>query len=85
LPTAEFAHKKSLAAGSQSTPTRTAPNCRIRKVQRYRRFALDTERNLVEHFFNFIKHSRGVDMRDEKTARNFLAGLLLVCALAWLK
>ena len=32
-----------------------------------------------------IKHYRGIATRYEKTARNFLAGLHLVCALAWLK
>jgi transposase len=42
-------------------------------------------RNLVERFFNAIKHYRGIATRYEKTARNFLAGLHLVCALAWLK
>jgi transposase len=43
------------------------------------------ERNLVERFFNIIKHFRAIATRYEKTARNFLAGLHLVCALAWLK
>jgi transposase len=32
-----------------------------------------------------IKHFRAIATRYEKTARNFLAGLHLVCALAWLK
>jgi transposase len=48
-------------------------------------FALYAERNLVERFFNTIKHFRGIATRYEKTARNYLAGLHLVCALAWLK
>ena len=56
-----------------------------RKIQRNCDFALYAERNLVERFFNFIKHFRGIATRYEKTARNFLAGLHLVCALAWLK
>jgi transposase len=43
------------------------------------------ERNLVERFFNTIKQYRGIATHYEKTARNFLAGLNLVCALAWLK
>src|ERR1019366_9875690 len=42
-------------------------------------------RNLVERFFNIIKHFRAIATRYEKTARNFLAGLHLVCTLAWLK
>lgn len=56
-----------------------------RKVQRDCDYALYAERNLVERFFNHIKHFRGIATRYEKTARNFLAGIHLVCALAWLK
>ena len=56
-----------------------------RKTKRDCDFALYAERNLVERFFNFIKQFRGIATRYEKTARNFLAGLHLVCALAWLK
>jgi transposase len=52
---------------------------------RARDFALYCERNLVERFFNIIKHFRAIATRYEKTARNFLAGVHLVCALAWLK
>ena len=48
-------------------------------------FALYCERNLVERFFNIIKYFRAITTRYEKTARNFLAGVHLVCALAWLK
>jgi transposase len=32
-----------------------------------------------------IKHFRAIATRYEKTAQNYLAGLHLVCALAWLK
>ena len=56
-----------------------------RKVQRQCDFALYAERNLVERFFNFIKQFRGIATRYEKSARNFLAGLHLFCAVAWLK
>jgi transposase len=56
-----------------------------RKVKRECDFALYRERNLVERFFNVIKHFRAIATRYEKTARNFLAGLHLVCALFWLK
>ena len=56
-----------------------------RKVKRDCDFALYRERNLVERFFCIIKHFRGIATRYEKTARNFLAGLHLVCALVWLK
>jgi transposase len=56
-----------------------------RKITRSCDFALYAERNLIERFFNTIKHFRGIATRYEKTARNFLAGLHLVCALSWLK
>jgi transposase len=56
-----------------------------RIIQRDCDFALYCERNLVERFFNIIKHFRAIATRYEKTARNFLAGLHLVCALSWLK
>jgi transposase len=56
-----------------------------RKVARACDFALYCERNLVERFFCIIKHFRAIATRYEKTARNYLAGLHLVCALAWLK
>ena len=56
-----------------------------RKIKRGCDYALYAERNLIERFFNIIKHFRGIATRYEKTARNFLAGLHLVCALSWLK
>ena len=56
-----------------------------RKAKRDCDFALYAERNLIERFFNIIKHFRGIATRYEKTARNFLAGIHLVCALVWLK
>jgi transposase len=56
-----------------------------RKVKRDCDFALYRERNLVERFFCIIKQFRGIATRYEKIARNFLAGLHLVCAIVWLK
>jgi transposase len=56
-----------------------------RKQKRLCDFALYRERNLVERFFNIIKQFRAIATRYEKTARNYLAGVHLVCAMAWLK
>src|SRR5918995_5254391 len=56
-----------------------------RKPPRECDFALYRERNLVERFFDNIKHFRAIATRYEKTARNFLAGVHLVCVLAWLE
>ncbi len=41
-------------------------------------FALYRERNLVERFFNKLKHFRAIATRYDKTARNFLAAVHLV-------
>ena len=39
--------------------------------------ALYCERNLVERFFNQLKHFRAIATRYDKLARNFLAGVQL--------
>jgi transposase len=41
-------------------------------------FVLYRERNLVERFFNKLKHFRAIATRYDKTARNFLAAIHLV-------
>ena len=49
-----------------------------RLVQRDCDFALYRERNLVERFFNTLKHFRAIATRYDKLARNFLAAVHLV-------
>jgi transposase len=72
----------------QSSPdyAPSKPSSRQNQPARSSGFAtsLYAERDLVERFFNALKHYRDIATRYEKTARNFLAGLHLVCALAWL-
>src|SRR5262249_18659916 len=46
-----------------------------RKVQRACDFALYCERNLIERFFNQLKHFRAIATRYDKLARNFLEGV----------
>lgn len=41
------------------------------------------QRNLVERFFNRIKHFRGIATRYDKDPRNYLAALKLVAARIW--
>jgi transposase len=48
-----------------------------RKIERECDFALYCERNLVERFFNLLKHFRAIATRYDKLARNFLAGVQL--------
>ena len=53
------------------------PTCSDRKVQRVVDAALYRKRNLVERFFNKLKHFRRIATRYDKTARNFLAAVAL--------
>src|SRR5258708_37003876 len=52
-----------------------------RKTKRDCDFVLYCERNLVERFFNKIKHYRAIATRYDKLARNFLAAVQLVAAI----
>ena len=52
-----------------------------RKAKRDCDFALYRERNLIERFFNKIKHFRAIATRYDKLARNFLAAVQLVSAI----
>src|SRR5271169_610092 len=52
-----------------------------RKINRECDFALYRERNLIERFFNKIKHYRAIATRYDKLARNFLAAVQLVSAI----
>jgi transposase len=57
------------------------PSKANRKIPRPCDFALYAERNLVERFFNKLKHFRAVVTRYDKLARNFLAGVQLASAM----
>ena len=59
------------------------PTCRDRKIQRSVDHALYRQRNLIERFFNKLKHFRRVATRYDKTARNFLATVLLAATRLW--
>jgi putative transposase len=52
-----------------------------RKDRRECDFALYCERNLIERFFNKIKHFRGIATRYDKLARNYLAAVQLVATI----
>jgi transposase len=52
-----------------------------RKEPRPCDFALYCERNLIERFFNKLKHFRAIATRYDKLARNFLAGVHLASAM----
>lgn len=61
------------------------PTQRDRKVQRQVDPALYRQRNLVERFFSRLKHFRKVATRYGKTARNYLAAVLIVCSRLWMR
>src|SRR5271168_5481123 len=52
-----------------------------RKIPRACDFALYCERNLIERFFNKLKHFRAIATRYDKLARNFLGAVQLACAI----
>ena len=60
------------------------PSKANRKNPRRTAFALYCERNLVERYFNKLRHYREIATRFDKLACTFLAGVLLVCVLIWL-
>ena len=66
---------------NQRAITPVIPPKANRKVKRDCDFALYRERNLVERFFNKIKHYRAIATRYDKLARNFLAAVHLVAAI----
>jgi transposase len=61
------------------------PSKSNRKTPRPCDFALYRERNLIERFFNTLKHFRAIATRYDKLAKTFLAGVHLACAAILLK
>jgi transposase len=61
--------------------TPVIPPTASRAIKRACDFALYCERNLIERFFNKLKHFRAIATRYDKLARNFLAGVRLVAAM----
>jgi transposase len=57
-------------------------NVRIRRVVQLEVYR---QRNLVERFFNKLKHFRRIATRYDKLARNFLAAITLASIRLWLK
>ena len=66
---------------NQRAITPVIPPKANRNVKRDCDFVLYRERNLVERFFNKIKHYRAIATRYDKLAQNFLAAVQLVAAI----
>ena len=69
---------------SQREITPVIPPKANRKILRQCDFVLYCERNLVERFFNKLKHFRAIATRYDKTSRNFLAAIHLTATVIWL-
>lgn len=61
------------------------PTQRDRKQQRSVSHAIYRMRNLIERFFNKLKHFRRIATRYDKLARNFLAAIALAASRLWLR
>jgi transposase len=61
------------------------PTQRDRKTQRSVDPGLYRRRNLIERFFNKLKHFRRVATRYDKLARNFLAAIHLASIRLWIR
>lgn len=61
------------------------PTQRDRKVQRSVDHDLYRQCNLVERFFNKLKHFRRIATRFDKSARNFLAAVMLASTRLWMR
>ena len=70
-----------IEALAQRGITPVIPPMPQRKTPRPCDFALYCERNLVERFFNKLKHFRAIATRYDKLARNFLAAVQLTSAI----
>ena len=59
------------------------PSTRQRLVRRSVNRRIYRQRNLVERFFNKLKHFRRIATRFDKLARNFLAAVTLAATRIW--
>jgi transposase len=56
-----------------------------RRIQRSVDPAIYRQRNLVERFFNKLKHFRRIATRFDKLARNFFAAVVLASTRLWIR
>lgn len=61
------------------------PSLSRRLVHRSVDHAIYRQRNLIERFFNKLKHFRRIATRFDKLARNYLAAVLLASTRLWLR
>jgi len=69
-----------IEAGGAVAHIPSQSNVRVRRVVET---GIYRQRNLVERFFNKLKHFRRIATRFEKLARNYLAAVLLAATRLW--
>lgn len=73
---------EAIEAGGATAHIPSQSNVRVRRSVDP---ALYRQRNLVERFFNKLKHFRAIATRYHKLARNFLAALALASIRLWIR
>jgi transposase len=71
-----------IEAGGAKAHIPSQSNVRVRRVVDPKIYR---QRNLVERFFNKLKHFRRIATRYDKLARNFLAAVLLASTRIWMR
>jgi transposase len=71
-----------IEAGGATAHIPSQSNVRVRRIVD---LAVYRQRNLVERFFNKLKHFRRIATRYDKLARNFFAALLLASSRLWMR
>ena len=71
-----------IEAGGATAHIPSQSNVRVRRIVD---LAVYRQRNLVERFFNKLKHFRRIATRYDKLARNFLAALFVASTRLWLR
>ena len=59
------------------------PSLSTRKLQHSVDLVIYRQRNLIERFFNKLKHFRRIATRYDKLARNYLAAILIAATRLW--
>jgi transposase len=84
-PTAPTTATRCARASTNAARGPTSSPCRDARIDRLSVHSSIATGNLVERFFNKIKHYRAVATRYDKRAENFLAGVKLASIRIWMR
>ena len=71
-----------IEAGGSTAHIPSQSNVKVRRVVD---LAIYRHRNIIERFFNKLKHFRRIATRFDKLARNYLAAALIASIRLWLR